>query len=75
MREDFILFSESNSRFLVEVPITKQQEFEKALGGVRFSRIGRTVPRPLLEVRDSRGDVIVDAAASEMRERWKSVLR
>lgn len=75
MREDFILFSESNSRFLVEVPITKQQEFEKALGGVRFSRIGRTVQRPLLEVRDSRGDVIVDAASSEMRERWKSVLR
>jgi hypothetical protein len=40
-RNDFTLFSESNSRFLVEVVEKRQQDFETLMGGNDFSVVGR----------------------------------
>ncbi|MEM2688741.1 MAG: phosphoribosylformylglycinamidine synthase subunit PurL, partial [Candidatus Bathyarchaeia archaeon] len=39
-RNDFLLFSESNSRFLVEVPSGCEQDFEATMDGVVHARIG-----------------------------------
>ena len=49
-RDDFILFSESNTRFLVEVAPEDKKDFENALAGVDFAEIGRVTKDKKLEV-------------------------
>ncbi|MEM1883897.1 MAG: AIR synthase-related protein, partial [Candidatus Bathyarchaeia archaeon] len=73
-RDDFILFSESNSRFLVEVPEECATDFERVMHGVVYSRIGRVVKEPRLCIYGLNGDVIVDASLSELVACWKSFL-
>jgi len=41
-RDDFILFSESNSRFLVEVAPADKEEFEKMMSGVAFAEMRKS---------------------------------
>ncbi|MBS7660121.1 phosphoribosylformylglycinamidine synthase subunit PurL [Candidatus Bathyarchaeota archaeon] len=72
--DDFILFSESNSRFLVEVPEECATDFERVMHGVVYSRIGRVVKEPRLCIYGLNGDVIVDASLSELVACWKSFL-
>lgn len=42
MREDYAIFSESNSRFIVEVAKSKSKNFEELFSELPFARIGRT---------------------------------
>ena len=44
-RNDFVLFSESNSRFLIEVAETDKEEFE-GLMGKACAQIGKVTDRP-----------------------------
>lgn len=44
-RNDFILFSESNSRFLLEVSQKARKDFEALMKGTVFSQIGREIGR------------------------------
>ena len=49
-RDDFILFSESNSRFIVEVPRRHQKRFEETINGSSFAHIGRVTRAERLEI-------------------------
>jgi phosphoribosylformylglycinamidine synthase len=40
-RDDYLLFSESNSRFLVEVSPEDRKDFKDVLGGTAFAVIGK----------------------------------
>ncbi len=73
-RDDYILFSESNSRFLVEVPETYREDFEVLMGKNVCSAIGWTKEEKRLSVNGLQGKQIVDASLSELRQAWKSVL-
>lgn len=73
-RDDFILFSESNSRFLVEVAPENKEEFEKVLGG-GTTAIGEVVSSPVLVVYGLEGRRIVQAPLSELKEAWQRPLR
>jgi phosphoribosylformylglycinamidine synthase len=73
-RNDFLLFSESNSRFLVEVPSGCEEDFEKIMGGVAHARIGKVTRGSRLYVYGLEGSVIVDAAVSDLMKAWKSFL-
>jgi phosphoribosylformylglycinamidine synthase len=74
-RDDFILFSESNSRFLVEVEPKNKKEFEKALDGVAFAEIGRVMKDKKLEVWSHRSGIVLSADIGELKEAWQSPLR
>ncbi|MDO8568423.1 MAG: phosphoribosylformylglycinamidine synthase subunit PurL, partial [Dehalococcoidales bacterium] len=74
-RDDFILFSESNSRFIVEVPPEKKAKFEKTLQGTSFALIGRVTDSNKLEIKGMTGNKIVDAALSDLKEAWQKPLR
>ncbi|MFO0425903.1 MAG: phosphoribosylformylglycinamidine synthase subunit PurL [Planctomyces sp.] len=69
------LFSESNSRFLLEVPVKTAELFEKTLQGVPFARIGETVSKPELTVYGTGGSVVVNADLSALKESWQKPLR
>ncbi|MEM2676875.1 MAG: AIR synthase-related protein, partial [Candidatus Bathyarchaeia archaeon] len=73
-RNDFLLFSESNSRFLVEVPSGCEQDFEALMDGVVHARIGEVTKASRLCIYGLDGSVVVDAAVGELLKAWKSFL-
>ena len=71
-RDDFVLFSESNSRFLVEVPEEKKQQFESKMRGVFFNQVGRITSTPKLRVEGLSGKIVIDVAMDDLIRAWKS---
>ena len=74
-RDDFILFSESNSRFIVEVSPDKKDAFEKAIAGTTFALIGRISNETNLEIYGRKGDCVVSIPIDELKEAWQKPLR
>ncbi|MEM2336167.1 MAG: phosphoribosylformylglycinamidine synthase subunit PurL [Candidatus Bathyarchaeia archaeon] len=73
-RNDFILFAESNSRFLVEVPEKCEWDFEAVMRGCAFAKIGRVTATPTLCVYGLDRNVVVDASLSDLLTWWKRTL-
>lgn len=72
--DDFVkLFSESNTRFLVEVPVEKTCAFEAAFAAsdVPFSQIGKVVETPRLKILAGDNSVIVDADLADLKRIWQ----
>ena len=74
-RDDFILFSESNSRFIVEVAPENKEKFEKTMQGVSFANIGTTNDTGKLEVFGLTGKKIVSESINDLKEAWQKPLR
>ena len=74
-RDDFILFSESNTRFLVEVAPKDKKDFESALAGIDTAEIGRVMNDKKLEVRGGNGKIVLSADIAELKEAWQKPLR
>jgi phosphoribosylformylglycinamidine synthase II len=74
-RDDYILFSESNSRFLVEVDPKDKKAFEKALAGVKFAEIGRVTDDKKLVVYGRNGGIVLSEDIAGLKEAWQSPLR
>jgi phosphoribosylformylglycinamidine (FGAM) synthase-like enzyme len=73
-RNDFVLFSESNSRFLVEVPEKTKANFEAAMKGAVCAEIGEVTKNPRLIIYGLDGAVVVDASLKDLRGSWKETL-
>ncbi|RLF49213.1 MAG: phosphoribosylformylglycinamidine synthase subunit PurL [Thermoplasmata archaeon] len=71
LRSDIKLFSESNTRWLVEVREENAHEFEKVMGSVPLYAIGR-VGGDRLVVRD--GNEIITLGVREMKVVWDEAL-
>jgi phosphoribosylformylglycinamidine synthase len=69
-----IAFSESLTRFLVEVEPGRAAELEKRLAGLPWAAIGETTAEPSLEVVGRRGDVRVKASAASLEAAWRPAL-
>jgi phosphoribosylformylglycinamidine synthase len=74
-RNDSILFSESNTRFLLEVAPEDSQRFEQAMKGVTFAAIGQVTQGNRFEVYGINGENVVSVALSELKEAWQKPLR
>ncbi|MDO8577694.1 MAG: phosphoribosylformylglycinamidine synthase subunit PurL [Dehalococcoidales bacterium] len=74
-RNDFVLFSESNSRFIVEVFGRNRTLFEQAMKGVVFARIGKVTRTPRLEILGLDGAKCISAGIYELKEAWQKPLR
>jgi phosphoribosylformylglycinamidine (FGAM) synthase-like enzyme len=73
-RNDFMLFSESNSRFLMEVPEKSKEEFEILMKGKVCAEIGKVTKNPKLIAYGLDGAIVVDAALTDLRRSWKETL-
>jgi phosphoribosylformylglycinamidine synthase len=73
-REDVLLFSESPSRFLVEVRPADAPAFEKALAGVALARLGEVAADGRLVIRGRKG-VVIDEPIAGLKEAWQRPLR
>ncbi len=74
-RDDIVLFSESNTRFLVEVAPKHRAKFEKMLAGVAIGAIGRVMNNQGLEVYGFSGKRVLSATLTELKEAWQKPLR
>ena len=74
-RDDFILFSESNTRFLAEVAPEDKAAFEKMMAGADFAQIGQVTDDRMLKVYGRNGKVLVSADIGELKEAWQKPLR
>jgi phosphoribosylformylglycinamidine synthase len=73
-RNDFVLFSESNSRFLVEVSEKRRTDFEALMKDTVYAEIGKVTKDGTLSVKGLDGKQAVHADLQELRRRWKDAL-
>jgi phosphoribosylformylglycinamidine synthase len=71
IRNDYILLSESNSRFLVEVSEKRREDFEALMRDNTHSRVGSVRREEYLSVCGLNKRRIVDSSLTELREAWK----
>ena len=69
------LFSESNSRFLCEVPADKAERFEASFDGVACLRVGEVLESDQLTITGDADQVLLEKSLSELKEAWQSPLR
>ncbi len=73
-RADTILFSESQSRFVVTVAPDKVKRFEEIMKGNVFADVGEVTSRQDFTVMDGE-KVILSAGIDELKEAWQKTLR
>lgn len=73
MRDDVLLYSESNGRLLVEVPCEKTTIFEEIMKDTPVSCIGAVKKESTLTIAKD-GEVLIDHKLSTLIEAWKTPL-
>ena len=73
-REDYLLFSQSNSRFAVTVPPQKQKEFETAMRETVCAKVGAVNGSGRLRILGFDGKRIVDSQIGSLKSAWKKTL-
>lgn len=71
-RNDFVLFSESNSRFLVEANEKNAEDFEELMLGNACEQIGTTRKDLSFTVHGLNGKTLVETDLATLRKAWKS---
>ena len=74
-RDDYVLFSESNTRFLVEVAPEARHQFEHMMAGIDFAAIGQVTGQERLEVYGLNVEIVLSAPINELKEAWQRPLR
>ena len=74
LRDDVILFSESQSRFVVTVPAELTAAFESALTGMPCAAIGRVIESALFRVVGRSGTQIIEVGLERLKAAWQQPL-
>ena len=73
-RRDHLLFSESQSRFVVTVPQRHQAAFEQEMEGTGFNLVGRVTQTPEFQM-ESKGEILLRESIEDLKEAWQRPLR
>ena len=73
--DDVLLFSESNSRFLVEIEPEHQQAFETHMIGVPIGCLGRVTDTPDFVVTGTAGHPIIETSSGTLKSAWQAPLQ
>lgn len=74
-RDDFILFSESPSRFVATVSPKHQTDFELLFEGLAAAAVGRVTHDPNLRIGGRSGEAILHEDIAELKEAWQKPFR
>jgi phosphoribosylformylglycinamidine synthase len=74
-RDEVLLFSESNSRFIAEVSPAHEKALVKVFKGIPFAKIGTVEAGPELVVYGLKDQPVINAQINELKEIWKTPLR
>jgi phosphoribosylformylglycinamidine (FGAM) synthase-like enzyme len=70
-RDDLLIFSESNSRFLLEVDKRLEGLFKICLGSIPYARLGIVSSDPRLSVKGLKGEPVISVELDELYESWR----
>ena len=70
-RPDTQLFSESNSRYIVEVEPENYDAFAKMMLNLPFGQIGKVVDDVKLTINDENGTEVIDLRIDELKKAWQ----
>src|SRR5262249_6870439 len=73
--DEVFLFSESCTRFILEVKPENLEEVLRGLGKLPVTRLGQTCKEPRLRIAGSGGEWVVWAPLADMKEAWQKPLR
>ena len=73
--DDTLLFSESNSRFLVEIEPEHQQAYETFMKGVPTGCLGTVTDTSDFVINGTRGHQIVNTSIDTLKSAWQAPLR
>jgi phosphoribosylformylglycinamidine synthase len=68
---DAQLFSESNSRYIVEVEPEKYDLFAKLMLGLPFGQIAKVTDTKFLVIKDPRGKKVINAEIKSLKHAWQ----
>ena len=74
-RDDFLLFSESQSRFVATVRPEAKGRFEKILRGNEFADIGEVAGGNVFRAKGLDGRIVIEEDIRELKEAWQKTLR
>lgn len=70
-RVDARLFSESNSRYIVEVEPDKYDAFAKLMLNLPFGQIGKVTEEKKLTIKSKDNKTVIDADITQLKEAWQ----
>jgi phosphoribosylformylglycinamidine synthase II len=73
-RTDFVLFAESNSRFLIEVSEQDRGLFEELMWSKGCAKIGKVTEEQRFVVKGLNGKTVIDLPVETLRRNWKKTL-
>jgi phosphoribosylformylglycinamidine synthase len=72
--DEVALFSESTTRFVVEVQAKQAPALEALFAGLPLARLGTTVKEPRLRIAGASGEWVVWAGLDQLRQAWQKPL-
>ncbi|MDP2980541.1 MAG: phosphoribosylformylglycinamidine synthase subunit PurL [Candidatus Omnitrophota bacterium] len=73
-KDNVILFSESNTRFIVEVRKADKKAFEKLMKGIPIGLIGEVSGKKDLRIHGTGGKKIIDIGIDKLKKAWQKPL-
>ncbi|MDO9528808.1 MAG: AIR synthase-related protein [Syntrophales bacterium] len=73
-RNDHILFSESQSRFVVTISPSAKSEFEKLMMDSTISNVGEVLSDGIFKVGGIEGNIIIEEDINKLKETWQRPL-
>ena len=70
-RDDVLLFSESNSRFVVEVSMEDKKEFEQMMKGIPMGLVGQVKTHKNLIIKGLKGRTVINADIKTLKQNWQ----
>ena len=74
-RSDIALFSESNTRFIVQVLTEKKSAFEAVMNGIPLAAIGKVTGDERFVIKGLDGRTVIDENIYKLKESWQKTLR
>jgi phosphoribosylformylglycinamidine synthase len=73
-RDDTLLFSESQARFIITLHPQNKKKWERIIKGIPASQIGQVISKPYLIIHSLKGEKLMTAKISSLKRVWKSRL-
>ena len=74
-RNDLLLFSESQSRFVVTIDPSKKKAFKAVLGDAIYGEIGVVTESEIFCITGLNGKTLIEANIYDLKETWQKTLR
>jgi phosphoribosylformylglycinamidine synthase len=73
-RDDTLLFSESQSRFVLTVAPENRKKFEEILSGCAAAQVGKVITEGVLMINGLKGNLVIQADINELKAAWQKPL-